>query len=94
MAWPTQKDVSDSRSFMGLAGYYRRFIKGFSKIGCPITALQKKGMKFLWTQKCEERFQTLKHLLTHALVLKIIDPEADFLVCIDAYKEGLEGVLM
>jgi hypothetical protein len=48
----------------------------------------------MWTQKCEERFQTLKHLLTHAPVLKIVDPEADFLVCTDACKEGLGGVLM
>jgi hypothetical protein len=94
MEWPTPKDVSDIRSFMGLAGYYKRFIKGFSKIGCPITALQKKGTKFLWTQKCEETFQTLKHLLTHALVLKIANLEANFLVCTDACKEGLRGVLM
>jgi hypothetical protein len=79
---------------MGLAEYYRIFIKDFSKIGCPITTLQKKGTKFLWTQQCEERFQTLKHLLTHAPVLKIADPEADFLVCIDACKEELGGVLM
>jgi hypothetical protein len=49
MEWPTPKDVSNIRSFMGLAGYYRRFIKVFSKIGFPITALQKKGTKFLWT---------------------------------------------
>jgi hypothetical protein len=41
--WATPKDVSDIISFMGLAGYYRRFIKGFSNIGCAITALQKKG---------------------------------------------------
>jgi hypothetical protein len=94
MEWPTPKDVSDIRSFMGLAGYYRRFIKGFSKIGCPIIALQKKGTKFPWTQKCEEIFQTLKHLLTHVPVLKITNPEADFLVCTDACKEGLGGVLM
>jgi hypothetical protein len=94
MEWPTPKDVLDIISFMGLAGYYKIFIKRFSKIGCPITTLQKKGTKFLWTQKCEERFQTLKHLLTHVPVLKIADPEADFLVCIDACKEGLEGVLM
>jgi hypothetical protein len=94
MEWPTPKDVSDIRSFMGLVGYYRRFIKGFSKIGCPITTLQKKGTKFTWTLKCEERFQTLKHLLTHTSMLKMADPEADFLVCTDAYKEGIEGVLM
>jgi hypothetical protein len=94
MEWPTPKDVSDIRSFMGLAGYYRRFIKDFSKIGCPITALQKKGEKFPWTQQCEERFQTLKHLLTHAPMLKIVDPEVDFLVCTDACRQGLGGVLM
>jgi hypothetical protein len=94
MEWPTPKDVSYIRSFMGLEGYYRRFIKGFSKIGCPITALQKKGTKFPWTQQCEERFQTLKHLLTHAPVLKITDLEADFLMRTDACKEGLGGVLM
>jgi hypothetical protein len=94
MEWPTPKDVSDIRYFMGLEGYYRIFIKGFSKIGCPITALQKKGTKFLWTQKCEERFQTLKCLLTHALVLKIVNPEASFLVCTDECKEGIGGLLM
>jgi hypothetical protein len=49
MEWPTPKDVSDIVSFMGLVGYYRRFIKGISKIGCPITTLQKKGVKFTWT---------------------------------------------
>jgi hypothetical protein len=54
MAYPN--DVSDIRSFMGLARYYRRFIKIFSKIGCPITSLQKKGVKFTWTPKCEEIF--------------------------------------
>jgi hypothetical protein len=89
MEWPTPKDISDIRSFMVLAGYYRRFIKGFSKIGYPITALQKKGAKFTWTKKCEEIFQTLKHLLTHAPVLKITDSEADFLMCTDAWKEGI-----
>jgi hypothetical protein len=56
MNWPTPKDVSNIRSFMGLVVYYRRFIKGFSKIGYPITSLQKKGVKFLWIPECEERF--------------------------------------
>jgi hypothetical protein len=94
MEWPTPKDVSDIRSFMGLAGYYRRFIKGFSKIGCPITAIQKKGVKLTWTSECEERFQELKYLLTHAPMLKIADPDNDFLMCTDACKEGLGGVIM
>jgi hypothetical protein len=94
MEWPTPKDVFNIRSFMGLAGYYRRFIKGFSKIGCPITALQKKGIKFIWTSKCEEIFQELKYLLTHAPMLNIADPDNDFLICTDALKEGLEGFLM
>jgi hypothetical protein len=79
---------------MGLTGYYRRFIKGFSKIGCPITTLHKKGVIFTWTSKCEERFQELKYLLTHAPMLKIADPDNDFLVCTNACKEGLRGVLM
>jgi hypothetical protein len=94
MEWPTPKDVSDINSFMGLVGYYRRFIKGFSKIGCPIISLQKRGVKFTWTSECEERFQGLKYLLTHAPMLKIADPNDDFLVCTNACKEGLEGFLM
>jgi hypothetical protein len=49
MDWPSLKDVSNIKSFMGLEGYYKRFIKGFSKISCPITSLQKKGVKFIWT---------------------------------------------
>jgi hypothetical protein len=94
MDWPTQKDVSDIISFMGLAGYYRRFIKGFSNIGFPITSLQKKGVKFLWTSECEERFQELKCLLTTMHVIKIVDPNKDLLVCTYSYEEGLRGVLM
>jgi hypothetical protein len=94
MEWPTPKDVSDIRSFMGLVGYYRRFKKGFSNIGCTIASLQKKGIKFIWTSKCEEIFQELKYLLTHALVLNIVDPDNDFLMCIDAYKEEIKGFLM
>jgi hypothetical protein len=94
MEWPTPKDIFDIRSFIVLAGYYRRFIKGFSKIGCPITTLQKKDVKFTWTSKCEERFQELKCLLTHAPVLNISDPDNEFLMCTNSYKEGLRGVLM
>ena len=92
--WPTPRNVTDVRSFMGLVGYYKRFIEGFSKVAHAITSLQKKGIKFEWTLKCEENFQRLKNLLTSAPVLKVADPEKDFVVCIDACEQGLGGVLM
>jgi hypothetical protein len=78
---------------MGLDGYYRRFIVGFSKISHPITSLQNKGTTFEWTPKCEENFNLLKELLTSAPVLKIVDPNESFVVCTNACKEGLGGVM-
>ena len=91
--WPVPKDVTDVRSFMGITGYYQRFIEGFSKIAKPITSLQKKGKKFDWNLKCEESFKKLKTLLTTAPVLRIADPNKDFVVCTDACNDGLGGVL-
>ena len=64
--WPTPTSVTDIRSFLGLAGYYRNFIENFSRIACPMMALQKKENKFLWTGKCEESFQNIKQLLMTA----------------------------
>ena len=84
MNWPTPRNVTYVRSFMGLVGYYKRFIEAFSKVAHSITFLQKKGIKFEWTPRCEESFQQLKNLLTRAPVLKIVDPKKDFLVCTDA----------
>ena len=75
MNWPTPRNVTDVRSFMGLARYYRRFIEGFSRVAHAITSLQNKGMKFEWTSRCEESFQRLKNLLTNAPVLKVADRE-------------------
>jgi hypothetical protein len=90
--WSAPKNVIEVRSFMGLARYHRRFIEGFSKIAHPITLLQKKGVKFHWTLDCENSFQHLKQLLTSAPILRISDPNEDFIVCTDACK-GLRGVL-
>ena len=56
MNWPTLRNVTDVRSFMGLAGYYRRFIEGFSKVAHPINYFQNKGIKFEWIPRCEESF--------------------------------------
>jgi hypothetical protein len=91
--WSAPKNVTEVRSFMGLVGYYRRFIGGFSKIAHPITSLQRKGMKFQWTTDCERSFQHLKQLLTSAPILRITDPNEDFIVCTDECNEGLGGVL-
>jgi hypothetical protein len=91
--WSMPKNVTEVRSFMGLAGYYRRFITGFSRIAYPITSLQTKEKKFRWTKDCEKRFQQLKKLLTSAPILRIADPNEDFVVCTYACKEGLGGVL-
>ena len=93
MNWPTPRNVTDVKYFMGLAGYYRRFIEGFSKVAHAITSLQKKGMKFEWTPRCEESFQQLKNFLTSAPVVKIADPKKGFVVCTDACGQGLEESL-
>jgi hypothetical protein len=78
---------------MGVIGYYRRFIAGFSRITHPITSLQRKEKKFQWTEECEKSFQQLKQLLTSAPILMIVDPNVDFVICTNACKEGLGGVL-
>jgi hypothetical protein len=79
---------------MGLAGYYRQFIEGFSKIENMIKELQKKNKKFVWIEKCMEAFLRLKELLTTTPILKVPDMDMDFFVCTDSSKEGLGGVLI
>jgi hypothetical protein len=78
--WPTPRYVTEVKSFMGLVGYYRRFIKCFSKIASFINSLQKKGMKFEWTSECKEIFQRLKDILISVPILKIENPDEDFFV--------------
>ena len=77
--WSFPKIVTDIISCIGITGYYQKFIEGFSKIFYPITSLQKKGKKFDWTEKCMEIFNKLKHLLTTAPILNIVDPFKDFI---------------
>ena len=60
LEWPVPQNVSEIRSFMGLAGYYRKFVEGFSKIAAPITSLQWKGMRYVWMDECDRAFQLLK----------------------------------
>jgi hypothetical protein len=69
MDWKPPKSVHQIRSFLGLAGYYRRFIPDFSRIAKPMTELLKKGVKFVWSEACEKAFHTLRQHLTSAPVL-------------------------
>ncbi|WVZ58395.1 LOW QUALITY PROTEIN: hypothetical protein U9M48_008672 [Paspalum notatum var. saurae] len=87
--WKQPKTVTEIRSFLGLAGYYRRFIKDFSKIAKPMPSLTKKNAKFVWSPKCEEGFQTLKKLLTSTPVLAQPDITKPFDVYCDASGNGL-----
>ena len=94
MDWEPPTSVHQIRSFLGLAGYYRRFIPDFSRIAKPMTELLKKGVKFVWDDKCEEAFQTLKARLTTAPVLATPDSTKSFDVYCDASGTGLGCVLM
>ena len=92
--WKTPESVSEIRSFLGLAGYYRRFVPDFSKIARPMTELLKKGVKFVWDDKCEQAFQTLRKLLTSAPVLSQPDITQHFDVYCDASGMGLGYILI
>jgi len=92
--WGTPKSVIEIRSFLGLAGYYRRFIEGFSKLALPLTRLTCKGKSFVWDVHCENSFNELKKRLTTAPVLILPKPNEPFVVYYDASKLGLGGVLM
>jgi hypothetical protein len=87
-------NASNIRSFLGLAGYYRRFIEGFSKISNPMTELLVKGNTFEWMPRCETLFQELKKRLTTAPVLSMPDMEKPFSIYYDASGRGLGCVLM
>jgi hypothetical protein len=92
--WQSPKSVFQVRSFLGLAGYYRRFIEGFSKIAKPMTELLKKDKKFVWSEDCEKSFQELKKRLTTAPVLTLPDTSKPFEIFCDASRTGLGCVLM
>ena len=87
--WKQPTSATEIRSFLGLAGYYRRFIKGFSKIARPMTELLRKDTKFVWSEACERSFQELKRQLTSAPVLVLPDNQKSFVVYCDASRQEL-----
>ena len=94
LGWKQPQNVSEIRSFLGLAGYYRRFIQDFSRIALPLTKLLRKGVKFVWNSACEDSFQILKLKLTTSSVLALPSGRGGFVVYTDASGTGLGCVLM
>jgi hypothetical protein len=92
--WKAPRDVRGIKSFIGMAGYYRRFIEGFSKIARPMTALLAKKVEFKWTPECQESFETLNKKLTTTSVLILSDVHKPFSMNFDASYTGLGCVLM
>ena len=94
MDWKPPTSVHQIRSFLGLAGYYRRFIPDFSRIAKPMTELLKKDIKFKWDAKCDKAFHTLRAHLTTAPVLAQPDNSKSYDVYCDASGTGLGCVFM
>jgi len=92
--WKVPKNVTEVRSFLGLAGYYRKFIKNFAKISAPLTWLMKKNLAFAWDIECDIAFQMLKRALITTPILALPDGGKMFTVYTDACGMGLGVVLM
>jgi hypothetical protein len=92
--WKAPRDVRGIKSFIGMVGYYRRFVECFSEIAKPMTTLLSKKFEFKWTQECQEFFETLNRKLTTTPVLILPDVHKPFLVYCDASYTRLGCVLM
>ena len=93
VSWEVPKNVRDIRSFLGLASYYRRFVRDFSRIARPMTQLTRKDVPFVWSEECQTSFELLKEKLTTAPVLALSDGTEDFVIYTDASRVGLGCVL-
>ena len=91
--WPTPTTVTEVQSFIGLASYYRRFVKGFADIARPLHRLTEKGRQFEWDDSCETSFQRLKGLLKEAPILAYPNPAEDYILDTDASNVGIGAVL-
>nr|GFC16005.1 putative reverse transcriptase domain-containing protein [Tanacetum cinerariifolium] len=92
--WPRPTYVTEVRSFLGLAGYYRRFLQGFLRLALPLTKLMRKGEKFIWNEEREKSFEELNQRLVSAPVLTLPSGSGGFQIYSDASKKGLGCVLM
>ena len=91
--WPKPKSVHDVKSFLGLASYYRRFVRGFSEMARPLTQLTRVGVVWEWSTPQHQAFNRLKLALTTAPVLKLPDFEKQFVVTTDASDAAVGAIL-
>ena len=94
MNWKPPMNVTEIRSFLGLARYYRKFVEGFSKLAAILTKLTRKEEKFVWSEACQQSFDELKWKLTSAPVLTLPSGQDGYTVYCDASRQGLGCVLM
>ena len=94
MSWEIPKSIFKIRSFLGLAGYYKRFIGDFSRLAALMTRLTRKEVNFDWDDRCEKAFQELKRRLTSTPILIVSDRGQGYTVYCDASRAGLRCVLM
>ena len=92
--WKPPRNVIEVRSFLGLVGYYRRFVKGFYMTAAPMTRLLQKNVTYEWSEKCQRSFNNLKAFLTEALVLTQPTRNKEYVIFSDASLNGLGCVLM
>ena len=92
--WKPPQNVTEVRRSLGLAGYYRRFVRGFSIIVSPLTKLLRKGIKFEWTDKCQNSFEQLKGMLVEEPILMQPTLGKKYTLYTDASRIGLGCVLM
>ena len=92
--WKPPKNVSEVRSFLGLVGYYRKFVEGFSRIVAPLIKLTRKDVKYDWVDACQPSFEELKGRLTSTPILALPNGRDGFVVYNDASRQGLGYVLM
>ena len=91
--WPVPETTAELKRFLGFSSYYRRFVRNFAQVTCPLNALTQKGTQWLWSEGCNNAFFELKKRLVSSPILALPDFSLDFVLDTDASGDGLGAVL-